>query len=74
MSNIKIEIGQRIKQLSLETVLSQEIFALSIGMDRTYFASVENGKRNISIVNLEKIINGLNTSFSNFFEGIPFTQ
>ena len=74
MSNIKIEIGQRIKQLCLETGLSQEKFALSIGMDRTYFASVENGKRNISIVNLEKIINGLNTSFSNFFEGIPFTQ
>lgn len=74
MSNIQIEIGQRIKQLRLETGLSQEKFALSIGMDRTYFASVENGKRNISIVNLEKIINGLNTSFSNFFEGIPFTQ
>lgn len=74
MNNIKIEIGQRIKQLRLETGLSQEKFALSIGMDRTYFASVENGKRNISIVNLEKIINGLNTSFSNFFEGIPFTQ
>ena len=74
MSNIKIEIGQRIKQLRLETGLSQEKFALSIGMDRTYFASVENGKRNISIVNLEKIITPLNTSFSNFFEGIPFTQ
>jgi len=74
MSNIQIEIGQRIKQLRLETGLSQEKFALSIGMDRTYFASVENGKRNISIVNLEKIINGLNTSFSTFFEGIPFTQ
>lgn len=74
MSNIQIEIGHRIKQLRLETGLSQEKFALSIGMDRTYFASVENGKRNISIVNLEKIINGLNTSFSTFFEGIPFTQ
>ncbi len=74
MSNIQIEIGHRIRQLRLETGLSQEKFALSIGMDRTYFASVENGKRNISIVNLEKIINGLNTSFSTFFEGIPFTQ
>ena len=74
MSSIQIEIGQRIKQLRLETGLSQEKFALSIGMDRTYFASVENGKRNISIVNLEKIIHGLNTSFSDFFEGIPFAQ
>lgn len=38
-----------------------------IGMDRTYFASVELGKRNISIVNLEKIAQGLNISLSDMF-------
>lgn len=36
-------------------------------MDRTYFASVESGKRNISIANLEKIVKGLDISFSEFF-------
>jgi len=46
--------------------LSQEKFAFSIGMDRTYFASVESGKRNVSILNLEKIIRGLGVSFSDF--------
>ena len=71
---IQKKFGLKIQQLRKSRNISQEKFALSIGMDRTYFASVENGKRNISIVNLEKIINGLNTSFSNFFEGIPFTQ
>lgn len=32
----------------------KEKFAMKIGMDRTYFASVELGKRNVSIVNIEK--------------------
>lgn len=65
---ITIKIGKRIKQLRTSLGLSQENFALEIGMDRTYFSSVENGKRNISIVNLEKIINGLDVTFAIFFK------
>ena len=47
--------------------LSQEKFALSIGMDRTYYASVEAGKRNISIQNIYKIAEGFNISVSALF-------
>lgn len=67
---IKEEIGKRIKQLRQETGLSQEKFALKIGMDRTYYASVENGKRNISVINLEKIAKGFGISLSELFRGI----
>ncbi len=67
---IKERIGVRIKELRQQTGLSQEKFALKIAMDRTYYASVENGKRNISIVNLEKIANGLGVSLSELFRGI----
>ena len=42
------KIGNRIRELRSHTGLSQEKFAQKIGMDRTYFASVELGKRNIS--------------------------
>lgn len=48
------KFGQRIKFLRNERGISQEKFALSIDMDRTYYASVESGKRNISINNIEK--------------------
>jgi len=65
---VKIIIGYRIKQLRLKMGLSQEKFALKIDMDRSYFASVESGKRNISIENLEKIILGLEIDFKTFFE------
>ena len=67
---IQQKIGVRIKELRISLGLSQEKFALKIGMDRTYFAFVEAGKRNISINNLEKIINGLELSFSDFFSGM----
>ena len=64
------KIGNRIRELRSHTGLSQEKFAQKIGMDRTYFASVELGKRNISIVNIEKIANGLEISLSELFDGI----
>ena len=47
--DIQKAFGQKVQQLRKEKGLSQEKFALSIDMDRTYFASVEAGKRNIAI-------------------------
>ena len=38
--------------------------------DRTYFAGVEFGKRNISIVKLEKISYGLDVSLGKLVDGI----
>ena len=65
---IRKKLGQSIKEKRLKLGLSQEKFALSINMDRTYFASVEKGKRNISILNIEKIAKGLNISLSELFQ------
>ena len=67
---IKEKLGKRIKELRNKTGLIQEKFALKINMDRTYFASVEAGKRNIAIVNIEKIANGLGVSLSELFKGV----
>ena len=67
---ITTKIGNRIRELRTQTGLSQEKFAQKIGMDRTYFASVELGKRNFSIVNIEKIANGLNVSLSELFKNV----
>ncbi len=59
--------GQRIQSLRKEQGLSQEKFALTIDMDRTYYASVEAGKRNISLLNIKKIADGLGVSLSELF-------
>jgi transcriptional regulator with XRE-family HTH domain len=60
-------LGERIQKLRKQAGLSQEKFALHINMDRTYFASVEVGKRNISILNLKKIAEELEVSLSDLF-------
>jgi len=64
------QFGKRVQELRKNTGLSQEKFALKIEMDRTYLATVESGKRNISLLNIEKIANGLGVSISTLFEGI----
>lgn len=69
LMDIRIRIGQRIKELRHKISLSQEQLALKADLDRTYMTSVENGRRNISIQNIEKIINALDSSFEGFFEG-----
>ena len=63
-------LGNRIKELRQETGLSQEKLALKIDMDRTYFASVEAGKRNVSICNIKKIADGLGVTLGELFESL----
>ena len=59
------KFGQRIKFLRNERGISQEKFALSID-----YASVESGKRNISINNIEKIAKGFNVSLEELFKDL----
>lgn len=67
---IQMSFGNVIKKYRKNLGLSQEKFALKISMDRTYYASVENGKRNISLKNIENIAKGLNMKISEIFKDI----
>ena len=49
------DVGKRIKTLRTAMGLSQEKLALKAGVDRTYLAGIESGKRNVTIISLEKI-------------------
>ena len=69
---ITTKVGLRIKDLRKNVGISQEKLALIAGIDRTYLASVENSKRNVSIINLEKIVLALDCSLADFFS--PFKQ
>ena len=66
--NIKESFGNKVRELRNSLGISQEKFALKINMDRTYFASVESGKRNISIENIFKISKGLEVSMAELFK------
>lgn len=63
-------LGNRIRELRQKSGLSQEKFSLKIEMDRTYFASVETGQRNISICNIKKIADGLDVTLEELFKGL----
>ena len=65
--DIKILVGKRIKQLRNNLGLSQEELADIANLDRTYITSVECGKRNISIVNIDKITKALKVELNEFF-------
>lgn len=71
--DIKATLGQRIRTIRELKNISQKDLAYGADLDRTYIASVECGKRNISIVNIEKIANALGVSLKEFFEDEGFT-
>ena len=73
MDDIRLKMGQRIKELRDLKNLSQKDLAYSSDLDRSYIASVESGQRNVSIVNIEKISKALNVSVKEFFNDKLFT-
>lgn len=74
MRDIKQRVGNRIRHLRHNAGYSQEELAHSASLDRTYINSVENGRRNISIVNLEKIAVALNVTLADFFHAPEFKK
>ena len=62
--------GQQIREFRKNTGMRQDDFATSISMDRTYYGSVENGKRNISLENIKKIADGFDVPISELFKGL----
>lgn len=70
VKNMLKKFGEHVQKIRNGKNLSQEKFALEIGMDRTYLASVEAGKRNISLLNIEKIAKGFGMNISELFKGV----
>lgn len=70
-----MKIGERIRELRSQKQLTQEALAWRSEVDRTFMNHVENGRRNISIKSLEKIIvHGLDISMTDFFNSKLFKQ
>ena len=59
VSDIRETFGQRVRELRLAKDISQEDLAEKAGLDRTYVSSIERGKRNISLLNIERLAKAL---------------
>lgn len=56
---ITILFGKNVRKFRLSQGLSQDALAEKAGLHRTYIGAVERGKRNITLINAEKIANAL---------------
>lgn len=70
--DIKIKVGKALKEIREKKKITQGMLSTTAGIDRTFISHVENGSRNVSIETLEKMLNGLNISFKDFFKEQTF--
>ena len=61
------EFGERVRALRQRKKLSQEKLALQAELERSYVGQVERGETNISLLNIEKIANGLGVRVRDLF-------
>jgi transcriptional regulator with XRE-family HTH domain len=69
---VKLILGQRIKELRDTKGMAQKDLAYAADLDRSYIASIQNGQRNVSIVNIHKIAAALDVTLRTFFDNAPF--
>jgi transcriptional regulator with XRE-family HTH domain len=72
--DIRKKIGLRIKEYRTNLKLTQQALSFRAEIDNTYINEVENGKRNVSVINLEKIILALDTNIRDFFDSPVFAD
>ena len=71
--DVKSKVGLRLRELRLEKGLTQEKLSFESDIDKTYISEVENGKRNLSVINLEKLTGALDISLKDFFNHNHFS-
>lgn len=66
-----VAFGQRVVELRRAQSLSQQALAHQAGLDPTYLSGVEQGRRNLGLINVCKIADALGTSPGALFEQRP---
>ena len=68
--NIYEQLGKRIAYLRKQKKMSQMDFALEAGINKNYLCDLEIGKRNTTLLILNKIARCLKINLSTLFQGI----
>jgi transcriptional regulator with XRE-family HTH domain len=63
-ADVLVGLGERIRTLRKKRGWTQVIMSEKIGMDRSFIADLERGKRNITILNLVVLAQGFDTTLS----------
>jgi|TARA_B110000091_G_C13788901_1_gene464656 transcriptional regulator with XRE-family HTH domain len=65
--NILVIFGQKIREVRKDKGFSQEELAHKADLHRTYIGMIERAEKNITLLNIEKIANALETSIKKLF-------
>ena len=70
METTKIQraFGQAVKTIRMEKGISQEKLAELVDLHRTYISDIERGGRNVSLVNIYRIAEGLEVKVFEIFQ------
>ena len=68
MSDIKVQLGARIKELRKSKNITQEELVELIGSDTNNLSRIENGKKFMSAEKLSKIADALNVGIKELFD------
>ncbi|WP_289064410.1 helix-turn-helix transcriptional regulator [uncultured Zobellia sp.] len=66
--NILVEFGKNVRELRKAKGLSQEELAFRAELHRTYIGMIERAEKNITLLNIQKIANALDTSIADLFK------
>ncbi len=65
--SIQKQFGKKVRELRTERGYSQEGFAFTCNLHRTYIGCIERGEKNVTITNIEKIAKALGVEISQLF-------
>jgi DNA-binding XRE family transcriptional regulator len=64
LNDVMIRFGEKLRAIRLRVGVSQEKLADLAGLHRTYVSTVERGKKNVSLQNIEKFAEALDVEMS----------
>ena len=65
--NVEEKFGKRVRALRMQRKWSQEELSFRCGVSKNYISDVERGTRNVSLIAIEKIANGLEVEIMELF-------
>jgi len=66
-TDIRVRFGARVRHLRKQRGWTQAEMADRLGIDRSYLADIERGKRNVALLNIQVIAEGFGMTIAQLF-------